>query len=560
MGITLRHTLAGASAALVLATACAGAGGAGRRLGGGRLHPGAIVEGQLVPARPAADAYGGPPSGGCQGNAAIRNVMNELTVAARRAGRPPPELDPRVCAVAETLLAWDAEALGPPRAAVLSFLSSRFGLPAVVMPPTVGVLGPLPVDPSSEIANDQQVAERIVQAVGNSVVNAVHPRLGMAIQRTRKGKSDVVYKVSVAFVDAPVELDLLPRRLDPGQKATLSGRVVGGAKDPRVFVSDAVGQLSAPEQPAGEAFEAELSCGDHPGRMQVEIRAEYEGSSGPVASFPVLCGQPLPDRVAVAGTPWPTDPAAAEQRILGLVNEEREAAGLKPLVADPALASVARTISGDLAARGGAPGGPDLGERLKKEGIASPVVLQSAAAERTFERAHDRLMASPTNRANLMSAEVTNAGVGVVTRSDAENRPIVYVTEIFIRELPTADVEKTRQALRDAVARKRKDARTNALATNATLDAVAQKYAEALAAAGGTLAKEKGSKITSPLNKGFRTVTMISGAKPEPLDLAEEPQTTAPGKALGVGVAQGKHPVLGRNATYVVLMVGTPRR
>jgi hypothetical protein len=34
---------------------------------------------------------------------------------------------------------------------------------------------------------------------------------------------------------------------------------------------------------------------------------------------------------------------------------------------------------------------------------------------------------------------------------------------------------------------------------------------------------------------------------------------TAVAKSLGVGIGQGKHPVLGRNAVYVVIMVGTPK-
>ncbi len=563
--MTARHTpaRAGATAVLVLVTACAAGGaggGAGGRALGGRLSPGAVSGGQLVPSRPAADTYGGTPAGACQGSGAITLVMNDLTDAAQRAHRPAPELDPRVCAVAETFLGWDAAALGSPRLAVLSAVSNRFGLPVTSMPPTVAEIGPLPADPSSEPENQRQVAERIVQAVGDAAINASQPRLGMAIQRVRKGKTEVAYKVSVALADVPVQLDPLPRRLDLGQKATLSGRLLGGATSPKVLVSDPVGRLSTPEQAAGDAFKAELACGDRPGTMQVEIRGEYEGRSGALASFPVACGQDLPASVAVAGPAWPTDPAAAERRILELVNEARVAAGLRPLAADAALSGVARTISSDLAARSGAPGGPGVAERLKKEGIASPLVLQSAAAERTFERAHERLMASPTNRANIMNPEVTQAGVGIGQGTDDQGHALAYVTELFVQELPAVDTAKTRQALRDAVAQKRKDARTNALASNPTLETAAQAYAEALAAAGGTLPKEKASELTAPLGKAFKSVTMVSGAKQEPLDFAEEPQTTAPAKALGVGVAQGKHPALGRNATYVVLMVGTPRK
>jgi uncharacterized protein YkwD len=551
MAMSVRHTsarlpVALGSLALVLATACAGAGGAG--LGGGtRLTPGTTANGQFAPVRPAAERYGRDAGGACQTHGVINYVMSDLAERAKLAARPAPVLDPGVCGAAEAFLGWQDAA--PPRPAVLAFVSRWFGLPGVISRPIVATF---------ETPDERLIAERVVQAIGGSAANAVQPRLGLAVQRTRKGKV-VSHRVSVVLLDAPIELDPLPRRLAAGEQATLSGKLLGGVTNPKVLLSDAAGRLSTPQQAPGDAFRAELSCGDRPGRIQVEIRGEYEGREGGVASFPVACAEELPARVAIAPEPWPTDQGAAERRILELVNEERKAAGLEPLAWDAALAGVARSISSEIASRGGAAGGADVAERLKKEGIASPLVLQSAAAERSFERAHERLMDSPTNRANIMNAEATHGGVGAVPATDAQGQPLVYVTEIFIRELPPVDLAKARQALRDAVAQKRKDARTNAVASDPRLDEIAQTYAEAVAATGGALPKEKHAELTAPLNKDFKTVTMISGAKQEALDFAEESQATAPGKALGVGVAQGKHPVLGRNATYVVLMVGTPR-
>jgi uncharacterized protein YkwD len=561
MATILRRKGARLAVLAALVSACAGAGGGaggGRGLGGARLSPGSIEGGQLKPARAAASSYG-TIDGACQSSGAITAVMNELAAQATRAGRPPPELDPRVCAVAETFLGWDSAAQGNPRFGVLQFVANYFGLPTLVMPPVVANLGPLPGSPASEFSNEQQIAEKLVQAIGSAALNAERPRVGLAIQRTRKGMTEVVFRVSATLADVPVDLDPLPRRLDLGQQATLSGRLAGSLVNPKVFLSDATGQLSTPEQPPGKAFRADVKCGDRPGRIQIEIRGERDGEPTMAATFPVACGQDLATAVAIAPEPWPTDPPAVEKKILDLVNEERVAAGLKPLTLDPAVSGVARSIAADIAASGGGQAGGDVGERLKKEGIASPLVLQSAAAERTYERAHGRLLTSATNRANLMNPDVTNAGVGVVEKKDPEGRTTVFVTEIFIKELPKADVAGMRQQLRDAVAQKRKDARTNPLADDPALDDVAQRFAEALAQAGGTVPKEQQSALTAPLTKGFRTVTMVSGAKQEPLDFAEEPQTTAPGRSLGVGVAVGKHPVLGRNAAYVVLMVGTPR-
>ncbi len=495
--------------------------------------------------QPGAQPAYGAEVGRCPSGGVLAAVLDELSGAAKRAGRQPPVAEGRLCAVAETFLRWDPSA-GAPRPQVLAFVSHWFGLPAQVLPPSIAVI---------ETEDVRILSERIVQAVGNSILNAVHPRIGIVTQRARRDAT----KVAVVLLDAPVEIaPPFPRKLQLGQKATLSGRLVAGLKSPKVQVSDAAGQLSAPEQPPGSAFQAEIACGDRPGRIMVDIRGELEGSSGVVASFPVACGSDPPASIALAPEAWPAEVGEAERKIFDLVNGERSAAGLPPLAWDAGVAGVARGISEDLAARGGS-GGGDVGERLKREGIGTPLVLQSAASERNFERAHDRLVSSPSNRANIMNREVTSVGIGAVSRADAEGKTTVYVTEVFVKQLPPVDVAKTRQALRDAVAQKRRDVRTTAVAPSSVLEESAQQYAEALAAAGGTLPKERQAELTAPLNKSFRAVTMVSGAKPEPLDFAEEAQVTAAGKAFGVGVAQGKHPVLGRNAVYVVLMVGTPK-
>jgi uncharacterized protein YkwD len=548
MVTTARHLARGrrlGAAALVFALGLAGCAAGGAHGGPSRAAggEGAAQRGEFAPAVAPAPAYGAN-VGRCPTGGVFDQVMDELGGAARRAGRQPVKPDAPLCAVAESFLRFDQGA--GPRQQVLVFASQWFGLPAPVLPPSIAII---------ESEDKGIIAERIVQAVGTAVLNALHPRLGLATQRVGRDATKVV----VVLVDSPVEIaPPFPKRLDLGQKATLSGRLLAGLKSPKVQVSDASGQLSTPEQPPGEAFHAEIACGDRPGRILVDVRGEREGRSGLVATFPVACGTDLPKSISLAAEPWPTDPAEAEKRILELVNEERSGAGLAALKWDSGVAGVARGISEDIAAHGGSAGG-DVVDRLKREGIASHLVLQSAASDRSFERAHERLMSSPSNRANIMSKEVTSVGIGAVSRPDAEGKPMTYVTEVFTKELAPVDLAKTRQDLKAAVAQKRKDARMSPLIVEPLLDDVAQKYATALAEAAGSLPKEKQGEITAPLNKTMRTLTILSGAKPDPLDFAEEPQVTAVAKAVGVGVAQGKHPVLGRNAVYVAIMVGTLR-
>ncbi len=530
-----------AAVCLALAVAAPGTASAART----RREPGKLSGGQFAPGLPPAASFGPQKDLECVTGGVLDDVMASLEDLAKKTGRPKPAVDNRVCAVAEAFLGWDPQKDGVPLPRVLAFTSQWFGLAASVAAPTIA---------SFETEDSRAIVQKVVEAVGNEVMRATYARVGMATLRVRKGQT----KVAFVVLDAPFDVDPLPRRLDLGQSAKLSGKLLGGEVEPEVQVSDVVGKLSKPAQPGGEAFAADVACGDRKGHVEIEIRATGP-KTGALASFPVLCGEPLPTSVAVAAEPWPTDQAGAEKKLFDLMNAERAQGGLPPLQLDAAVSKVARDVAADIAARGGATGGPTLEERLKKEGIASQIVLQSAAADRSYERAEERIVASPSNRANIMTTEANKVGVGTATQNDAEGHPVVVIAEVFIKELPPIDVAKMREQLRAAVAQKRKDARTNAVTEDQTLDATAQKYAEALAAAGGALPKEKAQELTSPLNSGFKSVVMVSGAKPDPLDLAEEPQSTAPGKVLGVGAAQGPHPVLGRNAVYAVIMVGTPR-
>jgi hypothetical protein len=88
---------------------------------------------------------------------------------------------------------------------------------------------------------------------------------------------------------------------------------------------------------------------------------------------------------------------------------------------------------------------------------------------------------------------------------------------------------------------------------------VATEYAVELAAAKGALPKARVDELVSPLYKSFKTVRLLTGAKASPLELADEPSLVGTDKLYGLGVAQGWHQVLGNNAAYVVLLLGTRR-
>jgi uncharacterized protein YkwD len=530
-----------------------------------RGKPATIQGGAFRPGQPPAASYGPDKGASCPSGGAYRLVQDEVADAAKSAGKPAPEADGRLCAIADEFMGWDP-AQGRPRPDVLAFVSQHHGLVSPVADVVVASIDTGGSSGSSESssAEDKLVAERVLQPLGNFAVNAGHARYGLVLQQPRRnsrGGGGGPTRIVLVLQDVGAEVQPFPRRLAPNQSAALQGTLLPPYQKPSVLVSSVTGELAAPEQAAGPAFNAEVKCGDRPGTIYVEVRGERDGRAAAVANFPVACGAELPATVALAGEPWPQDAPSQEKKILEIVNGQRSAAGLKPLAWDAAVAGVARKLAGGLAenASKGTGGGGDVAKELKELGISSSQVVEVAGADRTVESANQRLLRSPRNRANLLNPDVTNAGVGVASAADAEGHPLVFVAEVLIKELPPVDVAKVREDLRGAVLRKRKDTRTTPLTTDPALDGLAQRYAADLAKAGGSLPKEQASPITAELSKSYRTVSIVKGAKAEPLDFAEEPEITGPGKLLGVGVAQGMHPTLGRNANYAVIMIATPR-
>jgi hypothetical protein len=220
---------------------------------------------------------------------------------------------------------------------------------------------------------------------------------------------------------------------------------------------------------------------------------------------------------------------------------------------------VARSVS-ENEAKGGGGGSAtaDLAQRLKAAGIASPVVLVNPGAARTAEDVQRLFSLSPIYRANYMGTDATSAGIGVANGKDPQGGNVAFVTELFVRELAQVDIATVAPKLRETINKKRASAGMPAFKDDPVLDKIAQEYAQALAAGNGNITDAKHSQIVSPLYKTFRTVDFLSGAKADPMELADEKTVlTSKEKAMGIGVAQGNHPVLGKNATYVVLIFGT---
>jgi uncharacterized protein YkwD/uncharacterized membrane protein required for colicin V production len=188
-------------------------------------------------------------------------------------------------------------------------------------------------------------------------------------------------------------LPLLPAVSQGIEQSALANRLVAGAL-----------QLMPPvEARLGQDLQGGL-----PGLVVAPPEADSETTRPLPAGPPV--GNLAPD-------------ADAEQRMLGLLNDERARAGLRPLVADDRLREVARQHSLEMFQRDyfshTSPTGGSPFDRMHAAGIAFLVAGENLAFAPNVDIAHRGLMNSPGHRANILRPEFGKVGIGVI-RSPAQ--------------------------------------------------------------------------------------------------------------------------------------------
>jgi uncharacterized protein YkwD len=531
-------------------------------LGANKKSPAQVTNGQFKPTLPPAANYGPDPKLTCPTggpNGALDDLVKKEDLKGKKVAT-----DGRLCAIAETLLGWTPP---EPNSAVpdtiRAFLSQYFGLPntisaGAIIVQDMDLTNPGPVD----------IAQPMVSPIVNFAEGAKNPRYGMVAERYASsstgragtGTTTVKYHVRLVMYDDTVVLDPLPRSLPAGGTATLSGHVEGDYKNLKVQMVDPVGKLTTTPQ-QGSTLNAPIACGQRSGKVLVQISGESDAGDVRIANLPISCGGQLATEVAMPSTKsGPVDPQSAEKQIAESINSERTGAGLKPMNVNPALSDIARTVSEKQAARQSVTGS-DITHMLKEKEIQAPSISENAAVAFTAEDAYTKLSESPTDRANQMSPDVTDLGVGVVKGADIGGKPTIVVTTLYIKQLPPADPKEVKEKLYDAIAKKREGAKLEALKKDETLESVAQKYADAASKVpSGTLPREEESAIMGPLYKGAMSVNQMGGWMPDEtnaMQFAEQPSIVGKGHIVGVGVATGTSERFGKNSIFVMVLVGS---
>jgi uncharacterized protein YkwD len=156
-------------------------------------------------------------------------------------------------------------------------------------------------------------------------------------------------------------------------------------------------------------------------RRVMALAPQLEALTGRVATAPLSISHVVSSNESIQiprQTSLQAD-AFAEARMLELVNGEREKAGLRPLAPDAQLRGVARAHSEEMFRLGYfAHVSPQTGspaDRVRAAGVRFVVTGENLAFAPTTDLAHAGLMASPGHRANILTAEYTRVGIGVVS-------------------------------------------------------------------------------------------------------------------------------------------------
>jgi uncharacterized protein YkwD len=268
-------------------------------------------------------------------------------------------------------------------------------------------------------------------------------RFGVGVARRRPdGTGAVVFALQGSGVSTlPIR-----RAAAPDGDVVVDAVIERRFHDPEVFVTYEGGDTRQVELKPGRpgGFIAQIACGAHEGRHQIEIIASDASGATVLANFPVWCAAEPPLALTVGAAPddAPVDGAAqAEQRLLASVNRDRAAAGLPVLLWDDAVAAVARSYSEEMrttrvVAHISSTTG-SAADRVRAAGIDTRIVLENVARAYGLNEAHQALMNSPGHRANLMSAAATHVGMGVAFGDDSSGRRELYITQVFTRVRPT---------------------------------------------------------------------------------------------------------------------------
>lgn len=245
-----------------------------------------------------------------------------------------------------------------------------------------------------------------------------------------------------------------------------------------------------------------------------------------------------------------------------LVNQDRAAQGLPPLVYDERLADVARYHSADMRDHRffdhDSPNSGSLQDRLVAAGYLFLEARENLSEAPDVERGQKGLLASPPHHANIMATDITHIGIGIVPGGvhAAEN---LTITQVFARPGRAETPTEARAAVIERIQAARADAGLPPAKLSPLLDELARAHVAALAedeAQLPSIADRITEEVSKRREKGQRGV-VVGAQRLAQSSAVQVPSalTREPGASFGVAVHPTQGPG-GRPVLQVLLLVG----
>ncbi len=422
----------------------------------------------------------------------------------------------------------------------------------------VGLTDPIPTIVTVRRGGDGPLSDETAAGL-REIASQDHPtHLGVA-EVERGGERWMV----VALSRRRLRLGAVARQFAVGDRLVLEGAIEAGLRTPTLSLAHPDGRVEDIPLGDGPEFLGRVAL-DARGVWQVELEAVGPEGNTVLANFPVYVDTAAPASPEDGAAEVVGAPEEVEAELLRLLNDARTHASLRPLATLPALTEVARAHCQDMAEhRFVAHNSPTQGttsDRLQRAGLRSGLTLENVARGYGPREIFDGLMASPGHRANLLNAEVTHVGIGVV-RDPTGNG--LLVTQDFIAVATSIDAAAAARSLLRAVNLARQgrglavlEERPNL--TTAALEAAtgffrdpSRTQQQALQDASGRMQRE---------GLLYRRISVAAAFGPR-IDGAErlEPLLDAASRFVGVGVAQGDRPDSPPNSVFVVYVLAVPR-
>lgn len=497
---------------------------------------------------PGADQYRtDPPPGAAALGPYAAAVQRAMTGASEARGQQIAG-DPRLAQLASWVADASGENLSAPPYPVIDLYAHHLGLPE----PTPHLL--LLAEPDADALERQ-----VVQEVSALMPRQHYTHFGAATT-ARQGAAIAV----IALSFRQLELGPVPRVTQPDSALALHGTLGGGLHDAQLVVTYPDGTIFRSEPQPGTRIDFPLQTRGR-GEHRVELLADSVEGIKVLANFPLYVGiAPVREvRVSAAGSRTPLNAAQLAARLLGLMNAERAHAGLDPLERSARLDAIARAHSEDMQKNSfvahTSPTTGSAADRVAKAGVRTPLVLENIGRGYSADEIHRGLMESPGHRENMLNADATHVGIGVVIAPE-EEQPAYLVTEVFARFAQPIDPRRASAQLLAAIARARSAHGHKPLQHDAALSELCERAAQRFFQ-DAALSKEQ---LVEQLNQEAAAThpryAQLLGAAVL-ITAVEDAGTVGPwldpkARAIALGLAQGTRSDTYENAILLVALVG----